>query len=75
MLGDTNDESNFIQLLKLRGKYQPLILKWFLDRHTSHDNQNEIIAIMANHVIRDLVSEIRGGFFSIICNKYTDISN
>ena len=26
---------------------------------------------MANHVIRDLVSEIRGGFFSIICDEYT----
>ena len=30
---------------------------------------------MANFVIRDLVSEIRGGFFSIICDEYTDISN
>ena len=30
---------------------------------------------MANYVIRDLVSEIRGGFFAIICDEYTDISN
>ena len=30
---------------------------------------------MANYVICDLVSEICGGFFSIICDKYTDISN
>ena len=30
---------------------------------------------MANHVIRDLVLEIRGGFFSIICDEYTDVSN
>ena len=30
---------------------------------------------MANLVIRDQVSEIRGGFFSIICDEYTDISN
>ena len=30
---------------------------------------------MANHVICDLVSEIRAGFFSIICDKNTDISN
>jgi len=70
MQGDTDDESNFIQLLKLRGKEQPLLLKWLErkeDRYTSHDIQNEIIAIMANHVIRDLASEIRGGFFSIIC--------
>ena len=78
MQGNTDDESNFIQLLKLRGKDQPLLLKWLErkeDRYTSHDIQNEVIAIMANHVIRDLVSEIRGGFFSIICDKYTDISN
>ena len=78
MQGDTDDESNFIQLLKLRGKDQPLLLKWLErkeDRYTSHDIQNEIIAIMANHVIRDLVSEIRGAFFSIICDEHTDISN
>ena len=30
---------------------------------------------MANHVIRDVVSEIRVSFFSIICDEYTDISN
>ena len=74
MLGDTDDESNFIQLLKLRGKDQPLLLKWLEskeDRYTSHDIQNEIIAIIANHVIRDLVSEIRGGFSSIMCDEYT----
>ena len=35
----------------------------------------EIIGIVANHVIRDLVLEIRGGFFSIICDEYTDLSN
>ena len=28
MQGNTDDESNFIQLLKLRGKDQPLLLKW-----------------------------------------------
>ena len=46
MQGDTYDESNFIQLLKLRGKAQPLLLKW-LERkedrsmYTSHDIQNK----------------------------------
>ena len=60
MQGDTDDESNFIQLLKRRGKDQLLRLLKGLerkeDRYTSHDFQNEIIVIMANHVIRDLVS-------------------
>ena len=76
--GDTDDESNFIQFLKLRGKDQPLLLKWLErkeDRYTAHEIQNEIMAIMANHVIRDQVTKIRGGFFSIICDEYTDISN
>ena len=34
-----------------------------------------IIATMANQVIRDLVLEIKGNFFSIICDEFTDISN
>ena len=78
MQGDTDDESNFIQLLKLKGKDQSLLLEWIKkkdDKYTSHDIQNEIIAIMSNYVIRDLVPDIRGGFFSIICDEYTDISN
>ena len=28
MQGDTDDGTNFIQLLKLTGKEQPLVLKW-----------------------------------------------
>ncbi|XP_044171557.1 uncharacterized protein LOC122955884 [Acropora millepora] len=42
MQGDTDDESNFIQLLKLRGKDQPSLLKWLErkeDRYKSHDIQ------------------------------------
>ena len=59
-------------------KNQPFLLEWIKkkdDKYTSHDIQNEIFAIMSSCVIRDLVSNIRGGFFSIICDEYTDISN
>ena len=45
------------------------------DRNTSHDIQNEIIAIMPSRGIRDLVTKISGGFFLIVCDEYTDISN
>ena len=78
MQGDTDEESNFIQLLKLRGKDQPVLLKWLErkdDKYTSHEIQNEIISIMANNVIRNLVADIRGGFFAIIADEYTDVSN
>ena len=70
MQGDTDDELNFIQLLELRRKDSASYFKWLerkADRYTSHDIQNEIIAIMENHV--------RCGFVSIICDKYIDISN
>ena len=43
MQGDTDNESNFIQLLQLSGKDQPLRLKWLErkeDRYTSHDINN-----------------------------------
>ena len=43
------------------------------DTRTSRDIQKERIAIMANQVIRDLVSDSRGGFFFIISEKYTYI--
>lgn len=44
-------------------------------QYTSHDVQNEIIAPMANEVIRDLVREIGENYFSLICDEYRDISN
>lgn len=44
-------------------------------QYTSHDVQNEIIAPMANEVIRDLVREIGENYFSLICDEYADISN
>ena len=54
MQSDTDDESNFIQLLKLRGKDQRLLLKWLEreeDKYTSHDIQNEIIAGDESNII------------------------
>ena len=48
MQGDADEESNFTQLLKLRGKDQPVLLKWLErkeDKYTSHEIQNEIIPV------------------------------
>ena len=44
-------------------------------RPLTHAIQNETIAIMAHQLQRDLVSGIRGHYFSIIADKYTDASN
>ena len=50
MQGDTDDESNFYQLIKLRGKDNPALIKLIekrcRDKYTSYDIQNELIEIM-----------------------------
>ena len=77
--GSTEGESNFLQLLQLRAKDRPELLVWLnrtADKYTSHEIQNELIAILASRVIQDLVSDIQKAiFFAIICDEYTDISN
>jgi hypothetical protein len=30
---------------------------------------------MANHLLRDVVKDISSNFFSLLCDKYTDIAN
>ena len=77
--GDDNDEnSNLMQLLKLRSADVPQLKQWLekkTEKYTSHDVQNEILILMANQVIRDVADEIRGSFFATICDEYTDIAN
>ena len=77
--GSTNKESSFYQLLKLRGKDDPALIKWMEkesgDKYTSHDIQNEMIERMAHQMLRDLVNDIGSNFFSIIADECTDISN
>ena len=41
----------------------------------SHDIQNKICSIMANHLLRELVKDISPNFFSLLCDEYTDIAN
>ena len=63
--GDT--DSNFYQLIKLRGKDDPGLLEFTKrqggNKYTSHDIQNEIIETMAHQVQRDLIQDIGTGFF------------
>ena len=76
--GNDDKESNLIQLLKLRAKHDRALVNWFSskgDKYTSHEFQNELISIMANHTVRDLVTEIGNNYFSLICDEYTDINN
>ena len=76
--GNTDFASNFVQLLKLRGKDVPSLPEWIEkknDEYLSHDAQNEVISIMANQLQRELLRDIGTSFFSLIADEYTDISN
>ena len=75
--GDNEQESNFIQLLELRAKDDSVLVRHLNDglKYASHDIQNEIVALMANEVIRDLLKKIGESYYSLICDEYTDIAN
>jgi hypothetical protein len=80
--GDDDKESNFIQLLNLLAKDDNILAEWLKcgatgtgAKYTSHDTQNELICLMATNTIRELVSQIRNNYYSLICDEYTDISN
>ena len=79
MRGDENVEnSNFIQLSKLRSKDFVKLNQWLekeTDKNTLHDIQNELLMLMANQILSGMADQIRGSYFSIIYDEYTDISN
>ena len=76
--GDEDDESNFIQLLRLQSKKFPEPTDWLskkTERYTSHDVQNEIINLMSNQIMRNLLEPVPRCIFSVMCDEYTNVSN
>ena len=81
--GHIEQESNFRQLLELRAVDVPELRAWLdkperSDKYTSHDPQNEILQLAANSIVRDIVSEVKGGkchWFSLIADEYSDVAN
>ena len=78
--GDGSDASaNLIQLLRLRAEYKPEVLQW-LDKsackHTSPENQNEMLELMARRVLRRLLEDIHSSpFLAVMVDEATDKSN
>ncbi|XP_056003508.1 zinc finger MYM-type protein 1-like [Ostrea edulis] len=78
--GDGDDsESNYIQLLKLRGEDDSKILDWIKrknDKYTCAESQNEMLKIMALSILRDVAQNIKNSvFYSIMADETTDKSN
>ena len=62
--GNTNIESNFSQLLRLRCKDNKDLAIWMerkTDRYTIHDIQKEILNLMSNSLVRQIASDIQSG--------------
>ena len=67
--GDTDEDSNFIELFKLRTNDDASMHDWLKrhDTYLSHDIQNEMINILALRIVSDLAEGIRkNGYFSVI---------
>ena len=66
-----------IQLLLLRSEERPELRQWIESkRYLSSDIVNEIIGIMAHHILREILIEIRQSLkYSLIADEATDVSN
>ena len=78
--GDGDEEnSNFIQLFKLRGEDDPKFAKWLekkTDKCVSADIQNELLKVMGLQVLRDIATSLHSAeFYSIMVDETTDVSN
>ena len=73
------DDGNFLQLLKLKGEDDPAMLEWLkrkVNKYTSHEIQNDIIKVMAMHVLRNVATSLQQSpFLTLMMDETTDISN
>lgn len=75
--GDKDSEGNFMELLRLRSAKIPVLKIWLLrsKNYTSHDIRNEILEIMANCILRSLLSRVKAAkIYSLIVDETTDAS-
>ena len=74
-----DDDSNFMQLLKLCEIDDSRIESWLskkTNKYTSHEAQNEILKVTALSTLRKIASELsQSHFFSIMSDECTDASN
>ena len=58
---ETESDSNFVQLMKLRGEDDSRIAGWLekkTDKYTSPDMQNEVLKTMALQVLHQVIESI-----------------
>ena len=78
--GDGSDESsNLTQLLNVRAEDNPTILPWITKKackHMHHDNQNEMLELMAHQVLRRILDDAyTSPFLAVMVDETRDQSN
>ena len=62
--GHEESEGNMLQLLQMWSAHDSDIKEWLRDgKYLSHDIVNEQIKLMSDHVLREILSEIKGSMF------------
>ena len=73
------DDSNFIQLLKLRGTDDVRMTEWIeqkISKYTTADVQNEMLTVMSLRVMREITSAMQKAlFYTVMVDETTDCSN
>ena len=74
--GHTDEESYLVQLLECRAEDAEGFQTWVNSgRYLLHEIMNEIIELMAHHILRNLIADIKmAKWFSIIADETQDIS-
>ena len=74
--GHEEKDGNLIQLLECRSEKIPELHDWLTrQKYLSHDIVNEMIELLAHHLLRDLLIDIREAeWFSLISDETRDIS-
>ena len=79
MRGDGDEEDgNFTQLLKVKGEDDPAVLEWLKrksNKYTSHEVQNDLLRVMARHVLFNVSSCLQESpFLTIMMDETSDVS-
>ena len=77
--GSIEEESNFIQLLKLEGEVDSQIEKWLKKKsgkYTHPEIQNECLQLMSLTILREISKNIQNSvYYTIMADEVTDSSN
>ena len=74
-----DSDGNLYQLLKLQGGEDHELLEWLqrrVNKYTSPEIQNDLIKVIARHVMRNIAEKLhRSPFVTIMVDETTDITN